>query len=74
MTVSSVSPQAALRYEVEVDDHGRVELRVPYATGSRVTIIVIPETHEQFPDLVAASANSLAFWDNPLDDENWNAA
>lgn len=74
MTASLPSPQAALRYETEVNDHGQIELRVPYATGSRVTIIVIPETHEQFPELVAASSSSLAFWDNPLDDEDWNAA
>ena len=55
-------------------DHGRVELSLPYAGGARVTIIVIPEPQEQFPDLVAASTSSLAFWDNPLDDEDWNAA
>lgn len=74
MSIPSPAPQASLRYEVEVHDQGRVELHLPYASGSRVTIIVIPETTEQFPDLVAASASSLAFWDNPLDDEDWNAA
>lgn len=68
------APQSALRYEVEVHDQGRVELRLPYAVGSRVTIFVIPKIQEQFPDLVEASTSSLAFWDNPLDDEDWNAA
>ena len=74
MARSSPAPQTALKYEVEVLDHGRVELSLPYAAGARVTIIVIPEPPEQFPDLVAASTSSLAFWDNPLDDEDWNAA
>ena len=74
MITSSPAPQAALKYEVEVRDQGWVELHLPYAAGARVTIIVIPEAQEQFPDLVAASTSSLAFWDNPLDDEGWNAA
>ena len=59
---------------MEVHDQGLVELRLPYASGARVTIIVILEPQDQFPDLVAASTSSLAFWDNPLDDEDWNAA
>ena len=81
MSTPSPAPQTALKYEVDVLDHGRVELNLPYAAGARVTIIVIPEQQEPFPDLVAASTSSLAFWDNPLDDmhcrfyytrvENW---
>jgi hypothetical protein len=74
MSTPSPTPQTALKYEVEVLDHGRVELSLPYAAGARVTIIVIPEPQEQFSDLVAASTSSLTFWDNPLDDEDWNAA
>jgi hypothetical protein len=74
MSTPAPTPQTALKYEVEVLDHGRIELSLPYAAGARVTIIVIPEPQEQFPDLVAASTSSLAFWDNLLDDEDWNAA
>jgi len=74
MRTPSPAPQTALRYEVEVLDHGQVALRLPYAVGARVTIIAIPEPQEQFPDLAAASTSSLAFWDNPFDDEDWNAA
>ena len=66
--------QAALKYEVEVRDHGRVEVHVPYAPGARVIIFVIPEPEETFSDLVAAAESSLEFWDNPLDDEDWNNA
>jgi hypothetical protein len=29
---------------------------------------------ESFDDLVEASGSSTDFWDNPLDDEDWNDA
>jgi len=29
---------------------------------------------DHFADLLAASESSLAFWDNPIDDEVWNSA
>jgi hypothetical protein len=62
-------PQKALKYEVEVREHGRVELTVPFAPGSRIVLFVIEETDDPFNDLVAASESSLGFWDNPIDDE-----
>jgi len=73
MTTTS-GPQAALKYEVEVRDQGRVEVQVPFAAGVRVVVFVIPEPQEAFNDLMAAAESSLAFWDNPLDDEDWNNA
>lgn len=69
-----VEPQTALKYEMEVREHGRVELHVPLAAGARVIVFVIPQGPELFFDLVAAASGSLGFWDNPLDDEDWNAA
>ena len=51
--MSLPAPQTVLRYEVEVHDQGRVELHLPYAAGVRVTIIVIPEAQEEFPDLLS---------------------
>lgn len=74
MTTPTPAAQTALRYQVEVHEQGRVELQLPFPSGERVTIIVIPECPEQFPDLLAAASSSLDFWDNPLDDEDWNAA
>lgn len=68
------SPQAALKYEVEVREHGRLEFNVPFEAGVHVTVFVIPESEESFGDLVAASESSLDFWDNPWDDEDWNNA
>lgn len=66
--------QTALKYEVEVQDQGRVEIQVPFSSGARVVVFVIPEPQDMFGDLVAAAESSLDFWDNPLDDEDWNNA
>ena len=74
MTQSVRGPQTALKYEVEVRDQGRVEVQVPFAPGARVVVFVIPEPQETFGDLMAAAESSLGFWDNPLDDEDWNDA
>jgi hypothetical protein len=67
-------PQTALKFEVEVLESGRVEINVPFAPGARVVVFVIPEPQETFGELLAAAESSLAFWDNPLDDEDWNNA
>lgn len=74
MSPSVPEPDAELRYEVEVGDQGRVELVVPFAAGARVVVYVRREDDESFPDLMAAAESGLGFWDNPLDDEDWNDA
>ena len=30
--------------------------------------------HDNFDDLLNATQSSVDFWDNPLDDEDWNNA
>ena len=74
MNDNVAEPQSALKYETEVREHGRVELHVPLAVGARFKVFVIPNSLDTFSDLVAATTNSLGFWDNRLDDEDWNAA
>ena len=74
MNPSIPNPDTDLKYEVEVGDQGRVELIVPFAPGARVIVYVRPEGHECVADLTAAAESSLGFWDNPLDDEDWNDA
>ena len=74
MSPSVTSPEAVLKYEVEVGDQGRVELNVPFAPGARVVVYVRRENGEDFADLTAAAESSLGFWDNALDDEDWNDA
>jgi len=66
--------QTALKYDIEVKDGGRLELEVPLAPGVHVTVFVIESPDGDPDDLVLASQNSLEFWDNPLDDEDWNDA
>ncbi|RIK28806.1 MAG: hypothetical protein DCC55_38440 [Chloroflexi bacterium] len=76
MSATVQHPLPAIKYEVEVREQGRVELQVPFAAGARIVVFVIQEApaEEAFDDLLAAAESSLAFWDNPLDDEDWNAA
>ncbi len=65
--------QTALKYDLEVDENGQVELTVPFPAGAHVTVFVV-EVGETFADLMSAAESSLAFWDNPYDDEDWNDA
>lgn len=74
MIETSHMPQTALKYDVEVLEEGRVELRVPFPPGARVVVFVIEEPADTFDDLLAAAQSSLDFWDNPFDDEDWNDA
>ena len=67
-------PHAALKYEAEVQEDGRVELTVPFSPGAKVAVFVIEEPLETTHDLVSAAQSSLDFWDNPYDDEDWNNA
>lgn len=66
--------QAALKYDSQVLDGGRLELAVPYPTGTRVIIFVVQDPEDEFRDMLSAAQSSLSFWDNPLDDEDWNNA
>ena len=66
-------PRAALKYEAEVQEHGKLELTVPFSPGVRVAVFVVEEPND-FGDLVSAAQSSLGFWDNPFDDEDWNDA
>ncbi len=66
--------KVAFKYNVEVKEEGRVELSVPLPSGVRGTVFVIEESGEKFAALESAARSSLDFWDNPLDDEDWNNA
>jgi hypothetical protein len=66
--------QTALKYEVRVTADGRIDLPVPLPAGSQVTVFIVQQAPDDFSDLVSASQTSLDFWDNPVDDEDWNDA
>jgi hypothetical protein len=62
------------RYDVQVPTDGRIEVQVPLPAGSRVTVYVVEQPALEFNDLFAAAASSTDFWDNEMDDEDWNNA
>ena len=73
--VTTPIPLTALRYDVEVLNDGRVELHVPFSHGAHVAVYVIEEPPtDSLEDMLAAASTSLDFWDNALDDEDWNNA
>ncbi len=74
MTTGVHGPHTALKYEVEVQADGKVALQLPFAPGVRVVIFVVPEHQQSFGDLTIAAESSLGFWDNTVDDEDWNNA
>lgn len=66
----------ALKYMAEVGSEGNLlipGLRLEKGTAVEV-IVLVREQPDDFSDLTAASETSLAFWDNPIDDEVWNDA
>jgi hypothetical protein len=67
-------PQTALKYEARITPDGRIDLPVPLPAGSSVTVFIVQQPEDDFSDLTAASQSSLEFWDNPIDDEDWNDA
>jgi len=73
MATENRQSQPALHYEVTAGEDGRIEIVGPFRPGQRLTVLVVPESHD-FDDLTAAASSSLDFWDNPLDDEDWNDA
>jgi hypothetical protein len=52
---------------------GGVELDLSLPPGTSLEVMVFVPATDDFSDLVQATASTTAFWDNPLDDEDWNA-
>jgi len=64
----------AFRYEATIGPSGTVEVVVPLPPGTPVEIIVLRPVEGDLDDLVHAATSSTDFWDNPLDDQDWNNA
>ena len=71
MSIEGRQTPPSLQFEVTVGQEGRLEILGPFRVGERLTVLVIQEPSE-FQDLTAAASTSLGFWDNQLDDEDWN--
>jgi hypothetical protein len=65
------STQPAWKFALEVDDHGRVVVATPLPPRTCVEVFVVAENNDS-ADLMEAAGSSLDFWENPLDDEDWN--
>lgn len=66
--------ETAIKYDLQVQDDGKLELQVPWPKGTFVSIFVVHIPPDEFNDLASAATSSLDFWDNPIDDEVWNNA
>jgi len=73
MSGASYNP-TPLKYEIEVQAQGYIELQVPFAVGQKIVVLVMQNDQADTSDLVAASLSSLEFWDNSIDDAEWNNA
>lgn len=52
----------------------KIELKLPQPAATQVTVLVLENSDTVLDELLAASASSTDFWDNPQDDEAWNDA
>ena len=66
--------KSAFQFETKVGAGGRLEINVPLPLGTTVEVLVLAPDEPEFADLVEAASTSTDFWDNPLDDEDWNNA
>ena len=67
-------PLKAFRYETTIGPACKVEVAVPLPAGTLVEVVVLTPAQNEFGDLVRAAESSTDFWDNPLDDQDWNDA
>ncbi len=58
----------------KVQAGGKIELTLPMPEGSQVEVVVIPQDTDEFQDLRDAAMLTTDFWDNPIDDAEWNHA
>jgi hypothetical protein len=66
--------QSPLQYEVEVGEQGQIQLQVPFHVGQKIMVFVMATQPDSMSDMLAAASSSLAFWDNDIDDAEWNHA
>ena len=66
--------QEAFKADATVSGGGKVELTVPLPSGTHVEVLILAPDEDRIEDLIQAARSSTDFWDNPLDDEDWNNA
>jgi len=63
-----------IKLDAIVGPGGKVELTLPLPAGTPVEVLVLDRETDNFRDLMEAAQSSVDFWDNAMDDEDWNAA
>jgi hypothetical protein len=64
----------AYKFEAEVGAGEKVEVTLPLPPGARVEVVVLAEEPDGCDDLRKAAIRAMGFWDNPIDDAEWNNA
>ena len=59
--------------DATVGPGGKVEVNLPLPTGTTVEVFVYVPSSDSLADLIDATRSATGFWDNPMDDEDWNA-
>jgi len=49
-------------------------VQIPLSAGSQVVVYIFKNTSAPFNEQATAAQSTIDFWDNPLDDEDWNEA
>ena len=63
------------KYDVRIQKDGTLELKhLPFKKGMHVEVVLMEREEDDLSDLLRASTTTLDFWDNPIDDEEWNDA
>ena len=65
-------PHQVYKFESVVQSGGKLELNVPVVEGSQGEVLVITSGPDECKDLLEASVSNTEFWDNPIDDAEWN--
>jgi hypothetical protein len=64
--------RAAYKIAAEVLAGGQIHLTVPLPAGTEVEVVVLGPEQSAGDDLLHAAQSSTEFWDNPIDDAEWN--
>ena len=66
--------KSAFQFETTVGPGGKLEINVPLPLGTTVEVLVLAPETDKSAGLVEAASSGTDFWDNALDDEDWNNA
>ncbi len=64
----------AYKFATEGGAGGKVEVTLPLPPGARVEVVVLAKETDDCDDLRKAALRAMDFWNNPIDDAEWNNA